>query len=117
MSTAKNVAKAPEVQLIANAVISDGAGRVLLTRYRGDGDERWWLPGAQLQPYEHPDEALQRALDGLAPAAKTDRGSPPTRCRPSRTAPGKRASSRRRLAVERGGSDRELFGRNPIENS
>jgi len=67
MSTAKKVAKAPEVQLIANAVISDGAGRVMLTRY--DDDERWWLPGAQLQPYEHPDEALQRALDGLAPAA------------------------------------------------
>ena len=69
MSTAKHVAKAPEVQLIANAVISDGAQRVLLTRYGDDGDERWWLPGAQLQPYEHPDEALERALDGLVPAA------------------------------------------------
>lgn len=62
--------KQPDVQLIANAVITDGRGSVLLTRYdEDDAQERWWLPGAQLEPYEHPDEALQRALEGLAAAA------------------------------------------------
>jgi ADP-ribose pyrophosphatase YjhB (NUDIX family) len=60
--------KRPDLQLIANAVITDGQRRVLLTRY-GDDDDTWWLPGAELNPYEHPDEALQRALDGLAAAA------------------------------------------------
>ncbi|HJW10528.1 MAG TPA: NUDIX domain-containing protein [Albitalea sp.] len=59
--------KEPDVQLIANAVITDGAGRVLLTRY-GDEDDSWWLPGSQLQPYEHPDEALRRALAELLPS-------------------------------------------------
>lgn len=61
--------KQPDVQLIANAVITDGRGRVLLTRY-DDDEDRWWLPGAQLKPYEHPDQALQRALEGLAAAAQ-----------------------------------------------
>ena len=61
--------KRPAVQLIANAVITDGRRRVLLTRY-GD-DDTWWLPGAELEPYEHPDEALRRALDGLAAAPAT----------------------------------------------
>lgn len=64
--------KQPDVQLIANAVITDGRGQVLLTRYDEDADERWWLPGAQLEPYEHPDEAVQRALQGLAAS-----GTPP----------------------------------------
>ncbi len=63
-STPRKAAKPPDIQLIANAVISDGRGRVLLTRY--DDDKRWWLPGAQLKPYEHPDEALQRALADVA---------------------------------------------------
>jgi ADP-ribose pyrophosphatase YjhB (NUDIX family) len=66
MGTANKSVKQPEVQLIANAVVTDGAGRVLLTRY-GDEDEPWWLPGSQLHAYEHPDEALRRALDGLLP--------------------------------------------------
>ena len=64
----KPAPKVPDIQLIANAVITDGRGRVLLTRYDGDdaGDaERWWLPGTDLKPYEHPDDALRRALDGL----------------------------------------------------
>lgn len=63
--------KTPEIQLIANAVITDGRGRVLLTRYGDDGDERWWLPGAELTPYEHPDDALRRALDGLLTASRS----------------------------------------------
>ena len=60
--------KRPDVQLIANAVITDGHQRVLLTRY-GDDVDTWWLPGAELDPYEHPDEAVRRALGGLASGA------------------------------------------------
>jgi ADP-ribose pyrophosphatase YjhB (NUDIX family) len=45
----------PEIQLIANLVVRRPDGRVLLVRYRDD-DERWWLPGGDLEPYEHPDE-------------------------------------------------------------
>ena len=69
MSTARKAPakapKKPDIQLIANAVITDGRGRVLLTRYDADDEKRWWLPGTDLKPYEHPDEALRRALDGL----------------------------------------------------
>lgn len=71
MSTARKAPPQPEIQLIANAVITDGRGRVLLTRYDDEGVDRWWLPGANLLPYEHPDEALRRALDGLVAALKS----------------------------------------------
>lgn len=69
MPAVKKPAKQPDIQLIANAVITDGRGRVLLTRY-DDDESRWWLPGSNLQPYEHPEEALQRALAGLVTANK-----------------------------------------------
>jgi ADP-ribose pyrophosphatase YjhB (NUDIX family) len=55
----------PETQLIANLVIRDGAGRVLLARYNPD-DERWWLPGDDLDPYQHPDEKARQLLEQLA---------------------------------------------------
>ena len=64
MPAAKKPTKQPDIQLIANAVVIDGRGRVLLTRY-DDDESTWWLPGSNLKPYEHPDEALQRALAGL----------------------------------------------------
>jgi ADP-ribose pyrophosphatase YjhB (NUDIX family) len=60
MAIATKTTRQPEIQLIANAVVTDGRGRVLLTRY--DDEDRWWLPGTDLTPYEHPDEAVQRAL-------------------------------------------------------
>lgn len=69
MATTRKTAP-PAMQLIANAVITDGRGRVLLTRHGEDGDDTWWLPGAELRPYEHPDEAVARALDGLAGTVK-----------------------------------------------
>jgi ADP-ribose pyrophosphatase YjhB (NUDIX family) len=53
------------VQLIANLVVRRRDGAVLLVRYDPD-DERWWLPGAELEPYEHPDEVAARAAKGLA---------------------------------------------------
>jgi len=65
----------PEIQLIANLVVHDGAGRVLLADYDlpdeldSAADDsvaaepaRWWLPGHELDPYQHPDEAAAQAL-------------------------------------------------------
>ncbi len=60
--------KHPEIQLTSNVVILNDAGEVLLTRYDSD-DERWWIPGASLTPYEHPDQAANRALQDVAQVA------------------------------------------------
>ena len=61
-----------DVQLIANLVVRRPDGQILLIRYHED-DERWWLPGEDLEPYEHPDDAARRILaetfPGLEPAA------------------------------------------------
>ena len=54
----------PEIQLIANLVVQRAHGRVLFVRYHAD-DERWWLPGEDLEPYEHPDERARLTLDAL----------------------------------------------------
>ena len=69
MPAVKKRIKQPDIQLIANAVITDRRGRVLLTHY-DDNESRWWLPGSNLEPYEHPEEALQRALAGLVSTAR-----------------------------------------------
>jgi ADP-ribose pyrophosphatase YjhB (NUDIX family) len=64
-------AQQPEIQLIANLVVRGPDGRVLLVRYHSD-DERWWLPGEDLEPYEHPDERARAALDrigGITPSS------------------------------------------------
>jgi ADP-ribose pyrophosphatase YjhB (NUDIX family) len=53
--------KQPEIQLISNLVVVREDGRVLFVRYDPD-DERWWLPGEDLEPYEHPDERAAREL-------------------------------------------------------
>jgi hypothetical protein len=60
----------PEIQLIATLVVLRPDGRVLFVRYQ-PGDERWWLPGEDLEPYEHPDDRAQAILDGLAGLAVT----------------------------------------------
>lgn len=58
----------PDIQLISNLVVEDEAGRILFVRYDPD-DERWWLPGEDLEPYEHPDERARKELArfGLEP--------------------------------------------------
>jgi len=64
-------AQHPEIQLIANLVVRRGDGRILLVRYHAD-DERWWLPGEDLEPFEHPDErasAILAGFRGLAPSS------------------------------------------------
>jgi len=58
----------PAIQLIANLVVRRTDGQVLFVRYDPE-DERWWLPGEDLNPYEHPNEAARRILaefSGLA---------------------------------------------------
>jgi ADP-ribose pyrophosphatase YjhB (NUDIX family) len=61
----------PEVQLIVNLVVHDGSTRALLVRRGADegapsvDDERWSLPGWELEPYEHPDEGARQLLAGL----------------------------------------------------
>jgi len=54
----------PEIQLISNIVLQDDAGRVLFVKYDAD-DERWWLPGDDLVPYQHPDDRAREILDGF----------------------------------------------------
>ncbi len=54
----------PEIQLISNLVVATPAREVLLVQYDSEGG-RWWLPGADLQSYEHPDEAARRVLASL----------------------------------------------------
>lgn len=71
----------PSVQLIANLVVTRADGRVLLVQYDpahessdADADLRWWLPGHQLEAYQHPDEAARTALadlDGIEASAVT----------------------------------------------
>ncbi len=51
----------PDTQLISNLVVTDPTGRILLTK-RGEEDDRWWLPGEDLEPYEHPDERAKKIL-------------------------------------------------------
>ncbi len=58
--TTDKEAKQPDIQLIANVVVRRG-DEVLLVRH-DPGDEVWWLPGGDLQPYEHPDDAAKRVL-------------------------------------------------------
>jgi hypothetical protein len=58
------------VQLIVNVVAHDAQGSVALTRYDAD-DARWWLPGAELAPFEHPDAiASEVAADIIGQAAE-----------------------------------------------
>jgi ADP-ribose pyrophosphatase YjhB (NUDIX family) len=54
--------KQPEIQLISNLIVVRDDGRVLFVRNDPD-DERWWLPGEDLEPYEHPDERATKELE------------------------------------------------------
>ncbi len=49
----------PEVQLIVNLVVYDPGRRVLLVQHEA---QRWSLPGWELEPYEHPDDAARQLL-------------------------------------------------------
>ena len=63
----------PTIQLIANLVVRDERGRVLLAKYNpsgelddSDADTRWWLPAHELDDYQHPDDAARLAIDEIA---------------------------------------------------
>src|SRR5438309_2810762 len=55
----------PEIQLISNIVVKDGEGHVLFVKYDPE-DDRWWLPGDDLSPYQHPDDRAREILNGIA---------------------------------------------------
>jgi ADP-ribose pyrophosphatase YjhB (NUDIX family)/DNA-binding PadR family transcriptional regulator len=61
VSSMESIQPQPAIQLIANLVVRRPDGQVLFVRYDPE-DERWWLPGEDLTPYEHPDEAARRIL-------------------------------------------------------
>src|SRR5689334_284611 len=54
----------PEIQLISNMVVTNEAGEILFLKY-GAEDERWWLPGDDLEPYQHPDDRAKELLDAI----------------------------------------------------
>jgi ADP-ribose pyrophosphatase YjhB (NUDIX family) len=64
-----NEEKKPDIQLTSNVVIVNDKNEVLLTRYDPD-DERWWIPGASLETYEHPDAAAGRVIADLGQSDK-----------------------------------------------
>jgi ADP-ribose pyrophosphatase YjhB (NUDIX family) len=59
----------PDIQLFCNLVIrrqeKDGQSSVLLIKTDPD-DDRWWLPWADLEPYQHPDDAVRWQLQKFA---------------------------------------------------
>jgi ADP-ribose pyrophosphatase YjhB (NUDIX family) len=58
--------KQPDIQLFCNLVIRRrGDGAILFVK-PDPAEERWWLPWADLEPYQHPDDAVQAALKKLA---------------------------------------------------
>jgi ADP-ribose pyrophosphatase YjhB (NUDIX family) len=69
-------APSPAMQLIANVVIFTRSKQLLLTRY-DDTDDRFWLPGAELNAYEHPDDAARRALHSLKLATPANAAEQP----------------------------------------
>ncbi len=54
----------PAIQLIANVVLLDPSNRVLLVR-RDPDEDKWWLPGEDLEAYEHPDERVAEVIASL----------------------------------------------------
>lgn len=52
---------APDIQLFCNLVIRNGERLVMLVK-PDPADERWWLPWADIEPYQHPDDAVDDAL-------------------------------------------------------
>ena len=58
-------------QVIANLVVRNPNGEVLFVRYDPE-NEKWWLPGGDVEPYSHPDEAaakIIRQIDGVEASA------------------------------------------------
>jgi len=54
-----------DIQIIANLVVRNPAGEVLFVRYDPE-NEKWWLPGGDVEAFSHPDETRDRALQDFA---------------------------------------------------
>lgn len=57
-----------ETQVIANLVVRNAEGAVLFVRYDPE-NEKWWLPGQDVMPFTHPDDAaadVAASFEGLA---------------------------------------------------
>jgi hypothetical protein len=50
-----------DIQIIANLVVRNARGQVLFVRYDPD-NEKWWLPGRDVEPYTHPDDTAAQVL-------------------------------------------------------
>jgi ADP-ribose pyrophosphatase YjhB (NUDIX family) len=59
-------AQKADIQLTSNVVIVSPDHRVLLTQY-DESDDRYWIPGASLETYEHPDAAALRGVVDVLP--------------------------------------------------
>jgi len=55
--------KRPQIDLIANLIVRRG-GEILFVQHE-QNEDAWWLPGEDLQPYEHPDDRAKRVLEDL----------------------------------------------------
>jgi len=53
-----------DTQVIANLVVRDADGAVLFVRYDPEC-EKWWLPGADVEPFTHPDDAAAKVLQAI----------------------------------------------------
>ena len=61
-----------DTQIIANLIVRNGEGQVLFLRYDPE-NEKWWLPGGDVAPFTHPDEARDRVLAEIEGLAVSDK--------------------------------------------
>ena len=61
-----------DTQVIANLVVRNEEGAVLLVRYDPE-NEKWWLPGQDVEPFTHPDDTVTKALEGVSGIEVTNR--------------------------------------------
>ena len=50
-----------DAQVITSLVVHRPDEAVLFVRYDSD-EERWWLPGGDVEPYTHPDDSARKLL-------------------------------------------------------
>ena len=66
MSKQQSASGTPDIQLFCNLVIRREKDDAILLEKHDPDDDRWWLPAADLEPYEHPDDAARRAVEAIA---------------------------------------------------
>ena len=53
-----------DTQVISNLVVRNRDGAVLFVRYAPE-NEKWWLPGGDVEPFTHPDDTATRVLEDI----------------------------------------------------